>query len=201
MDLSKSDLEIAGCLRRLTKNRFLLRTKNEKWFQTIIDYREKLQTLLNSFLIQLDINESLGVAYLRPISHDIEETLNYQMGQRQNLGPVSSLLIFQLRSLRLQHFLNPTSDEVPFVSLSELREFAQIFSRSEIDREFERQFRKSLEELKDLNVILQTSAQADLFEITAVCEILLPAEQIQETKIKMDHYFSTRVTDREKLDA
>ncbi|MFN8791128.1 MAG: DUF4194 domain-containing protein [Bdellovibrionales bacterium] len=192
MDLSKSDFEIAGCLRRLTKNRFLLRSKNEKWFQTILDYREKLQTLFNSFLIQLDINESLGVAYLRPRSSDIEEALGYQMGHRQNLGPLSSLLIFQLRNLRLQHFLNPSSDEVPFITVGELREFAQVFSRSDIDREFERQFRKSLEELKELSLLLPTASQPDLFEITAVCEILLPADQIQEIKIKMDHYFSSR---------
>lgn len=188
MELTKQDIEIAGGLRRLTRNRFLLRSKNEKWFQTIIDHRGKLQSIFDSFLIQMDINEALGVAYLRPISTEVEDILSYQIGRKQNLSALASVLIFHLRDLRLQFFLNPGSYEAPLVSLAELRDFAQNFNQSSIDREFERLFQKSLSELIELQVLQETQSQTDLFEITAVCEILLPAEQIQEMKIKMENF-------------
>lgn len=194
MEVNKQDLEIAGCLRRLTKNRFLLRSKNEKWFQTILDHRDKLQNVFKSFLIHLDVNEPLGVIYLRPLDPEIEETLSYQMGRKQILGPFASLLIFHLRNFRDQFFKNPTSNEVPLISLGELREFCQVFNQSEIDREFERQFRKCLEELQELQALQETASQSDLFEITAVCDLLLPADQVQEFKIKIDTYFKSNKT-------
>ena len=201
MELTKLDIEMAGCLRRLTKNRFLLRSKNEKWFQTIVDHRVKLQSVLDSFLIQMDINESLGIIYLRPINEEIESVLSYQMGRKQSLSALSSVLIFHLRDLRLQFFLNPGANEAPLVKLSELREFAQNFNQSSIDREFERQFRKCLDEFTELQILFSIPSQPDLFEITAVCEILLPIEQIQEMKIKIDSYFAGTAITTGGLDA
>ncbi len=190
MELSKENFEMAGCLRRLVKNRFLLKSRNEKWFQILIDYREKVEKALDPFLVKLDINESLGVAYLRPLNSDIEESISYQLGRKKVLSALTSLLVFKLRHMRLQYFLNPGSAGVPLVSFVELREFCQNFNTFDIDSQFERALKKSVEELLDLQILQETQAQPDLFEITGVCDILLPADQIQETKIKIDSYFS-----------
>lgn len=191
MDLSKQDLEIAGSLRRLLKSRFVLRSRNERWFQIVIDRRAEIERLARSLALTLDINESLGLAFLKPIDDETEEALAYQAGRKRTLGHLSSALVYKLRHQRLQFFMNPANDSVPLTTLEEMREFLQNFNSAKIDSQFERAFRKALDELAELQIIQETKPDSGLFEISPLCEILLPLDEITSIKARMENFFAS----------
>lgn len=188
MQLSKPEQEIAGGLRRLFKSRFIVRSRNEKWFQVIVDRRKDIQKILDAFCVRLEINETLGVAHLEPLSDEFEEVLGFQLGKRKSLSPLASVLMFYLRQQRLQFFLSPTEDAVPMATRGEMRDFLQNFNRTRIDSQFERAFQKSLDELLELQALFETRQDSGIYEISGLCEILLPLDRIQEWKIKIDEY-------------
>lgn len=190
MEFTKADLEFAGCLRRLLKARFLLRSRNEKWFQAVIDYRLKLQKHFEALALELEINEALGVAYLKPLQEELEESIAYQMGRKQTLSPLASAIVYRLRHHRLQFYLNPTNDSAPLITWEDMREFVQAFNVSKIDSQFERAVRKALEELLELQIVTETKPGSGIYEISPICEILLPLDQIRDGKVKMEAYFT-----------
>lgn len=59
--LGKEDVLIAGILRRLFRNRFLLRSKNEIWFQILIEQQEKVRAVLNKLAADLELE---GLSHL-----------------------------------------------------------------------------------------------------------------------------------------
>lgn len=63
LEFNRSDLELAGCFRRLLKSRFMVRSRNEKWFQVIVDRRQELQKHFSPMGVHLETNEALGVAF------------------------------------------------------------------------------------------------------------------------------------------
>lgn len=189
MELTKNDLEVAGCLRRLLKNRFILRTRNEKWFQTMIDQRSSLQNLFNKMLLRMEINETLGLIYLTPESEELEEKIAYQMHRKKSLSMFSSLITLYLRKLRLQFYMNPNSDEIAVVSLQDLREYLENFNQLKVDMQFERLFRKTLDELLENHLLRATEESSGHFEITPICEVILPADVIYEFEKKISSYF------------
>ncbi len=190
MELNKQDLELAGALRRLLKNRFLLRSKNEKWFQVIVDLRSEIQKSLKSFAAELEINETLGVAFVKESSAEIEDALEYQLGRKKNLSSMGSLLVFHLRSARLKFFTDPGKLEAPLITLSEIREFLQNFNVAKIDSQFERNFRRAVEELCEFEIFFETKSGSDIFEISPLCDLLLPADSIQFFGKKAQDYFN-----------
>jgi len=172
------------------KSRFLLRSRNEKWFQAAIDLRKEIDLVCLSFAMTLEINESLGVAFLKPLSSEAEDTIAFQVGRRRTLGPLASALVYKLRHQRLQFYLSPTNDSAPLVTLEELREFLQNFNSAKVDSLFERSFRRSLEELSELQIIIETKQESGVYEITPLCEILLPLDGIKDLKLRMEKYFN-----------
>jgi len=194
MDLSKQQIELAGCLRRLLKSRFLLKSKNEKWFQTIIDLRQEIERAVMPIALTLEVNESLGLAYLKTVSAEAEEAVNFQAGRRRTLTPLASALVYKLRHQRLQFYLNPTNESSPLINTEEMREFLQNFNSAKLDSQFERAFRKTLEELTELQIIDEVRTDSGVFEITALCEVLLNLDQINEMKARMENYFNSDTT-------
>ena len=188
--MDKLELELAGCLRRLLRSRYVIRSRNERWFKAIIDHRTRLQSVVQSFAAILEVDEALGLAYLRPLNEEIEEQLAIRLSRPRTLGPYASSLLLKLRQHRLQFYLQPTGDDVPLIAILEMREFLQQFSRARIDNQFERQFRRALDELSDLQVILETALDSGHFEITALCDLLLPADQIQQLRVRAETYFA-----------
>ena len=204
--MEKSELEIAGCLRRLLRNRYILRSRNETWFKAIVDNRRKLQEVMDAFACHLEINEALGVVYLREHSEEIEEKLGIRMTRTRSLSALSTALILKLRWNRLQFYMQPTGDDVPIVGSLELREYLAQFSRAQIDSQFERAFRRSLEELAELQVLVAISSdgseeESGFFEITSLCDLLLPADQIQEVRARANEYFNSTLSFEGESDA
>ncbi|MGE0527742.1 MAG: DUF4194 domain-containing protein [Bdellovibrionales bacterium] len=189
MQMDKAELEVAGCLRRLLRSRYILRSRHENAFKLIVDHRNRLQEIVGSFGAFLEVNEPLGVTYLRVGSDEMEEKLDLRLSRTRTLGPFATALILSLRWQRLQFYLQPTGDDVPIAGLVEMREFLLQFSKAKIDAQFERQFRRCLEELVDLQVIVETSSGSGFYEITSLCDLLLPADQIQELKARAEVYF------------
>ncbi len=197
-EFNKSDLELAGCIRRLLKSRFILRSQNEKWFELILDRRKELQKIFDTMAARLEINESLRVAYLRPSTAEVEEALDYQLGRKKQLSSLASALIIYLRHQRLQYFLHPTSDPMPLIELMNLREYLEKFNTNTLDSQFERSFRKALSELVDLQILIETKNDSGIYEITPLCELLLSQDNISNIYDKMTEYFKSFSTHSEE---
>jgi hypothetical protein len=191
MIYEKIDLVLAGCLRRLFKSRFILRSQATVWFQNIVEHRESIQNILNKFLLHLDINETLGVIQIRPSSEETEELLSYQMGRTKQLSPFASILLVYLRQERISYFMNPQSQSFPQADFQSLRQFVENFQVFKMDSQFERNFRRALEELEQLQVIIKTKNNETLYEISPLCELILPADEIAEYKARIENYFSS----------
>lgn len=189
MEIDKNKILLAGALRRLFRNRFLVRNKNEKWFQIIIDLKELIQKNLDSFLLQLEINENIGVIYLKAIDDSIEEQIQYQVGRNKILSPLASALLLKLRYERLQFMLNPTPEGVALISLDDIKEFLLPFDNSKMDSQFEKNYRKAIEDLLQLEILFETPSEGSFYEISPLCEILLSLDELQQKKLQMEAYF------------
>lgn len=186
---NKRQLELAGILRRLFRQRFFLKSRNEKWFQVLIDHLPDVQKALMPFLIRLEINESNGLAFLTILTNEAEEKLDFAIGRKRNLSAFSSLMILFLRRFRFEFFQNPSDLEVPLIRLAAIREFLESFHKFKSDRGFEVTFRRSLEELQDLQVLIEVNKEEALYEITAVCDVLLSSEDLEMYRRKIEAYF------------
>lgn len=185
--LGKEDALVAGILRRLFRNRFLLRSKNEMWFQILIEQQDKVRAVLNKMAADLELDSTWGIAYIKTSSLEIEEQLEYQLGSNKTLGRYSSLLIYFLRLRRLSFYRNPDND-VPLIKREELRSFLEDFNFHLDNSRFEREFNKSLNEVMDLQVLIR-SGSSDFFEITPVCDVILPADEMAAFRIRFEDYF------------
>ncbi len=188
--MEKSELELAGCLRRLLRSRYIIRSRNETWFKMIVDHRKQLQEVVHTFGAQLNINEPLGVIHLSAENEELEDRLALRMSRPKILSAFSTALILHLRWHRLQFYLQPSASDVPVVDALEMRDYLYQFSKAKVDAQFERQFRRCIEELSELQVIVETASDSGFYEITALCDLLLPADQIKELKSRAEVYFS-----------
>jgi hypothetical protein len=132
----------------------------------------------------------LGTIQIKPVSDENEDLIGLQMGRKKQLSPLASILMIYLRQNRISFYLNPASDSFPQAELMEMREFVESFQPFKIDSQFERNFRKALDELEGLQVILKTKLNDHLFEITPIVEILLPADEITNYKNRISDYYS-----------
>jgi hypothetical protein len=193
LEFSKLEYEVAGCLRRLFRQRHLLRSRNLQWFQKVVDHKLQLQKVLNNFFLNLVIDESLGVIYLTEITDEIEERLSFSMGRKKTLDPYASLLVIQLRHDRFQFYLNPEETDFPMVTQESLREYLKTFNTHSIDARFERSFQAAIKALKELHVLIETGADTKVYEISAICDLLLPLDEIQQFQAKINNYFGKEV--------
>ena len=154
-----------------------------------MDHRNVLQSVFQKMFFQLEINETLGLVYLKPESNEIEEKINFQMHRRKTLSMFGSVLALYLRKQRLQFYMNPNNNEIPLAKLAELREYLQTFNQLKIDSQFERIFRKGIDELIENQLIKETQEGSTYYEITPICEILLPADTLNEFETKIKNYF------------
>jgi hypothetical protein len=193
--MEKLELELAACLRRLLRHRYLIRSRNEKWFKNVIEHRNRLQEIVETFGAYLEINEPLGVIYLRTLSEEVDEQLGIRFSRPKVLGPYASALMLHLRWQRMQFYTQPTGDDVPIISLLEMRDFLQPFSQAKVDIQFERIFRRCIDELVELQVLLETGTDSGFYEISSLCDLLLPSDQIHELRARAEAYFSRESKD------
>lgn len=192
MEVTKKSIEVAGILRRLLRQKYFLRQKNEKWFQVLMDHRQEIDSILMGFLAKLHLNESNGIAFLGCLNEEIEEQLDFPLGRRIQLSTFATMILLFLRKERLEYYQNPEGrGEICIVKLEDIRQFLEGFQSFKSDRQFEMTFRKALDELSDLQVIYELSNEQPFYEITAVCDVLLPIDEMIHLKQKIENYFQT----------
>lgn len=187
--LNKEEIYVAGILRRLFKNRFLLRSKNEFWFQILVEHQGQVRSFLNKMAADLELDSTWGVAYIKPLSVEIEDQLDYQLGKQATLSRYSSLLIYFLRLQRLNFYRNPEG-EAPLVKREDMRVFLIDFNTHLDSSRFEREFNKCIQELIDIQILLRSSVE-DLFEISPVCDVLLTADNLSSFRSRFELYFKS----------
>ncbi len=187
--LGKEELLVAGALRRLFKNRFILRSRNENWFQVLVEQHERLRQVLRQMGADLELDITWGIAYVKSLSDEIEDQLEYQLGFNKTLGRYPSLLLYFLRLRRLSFYRNPDAD-VPLVQREEMRAFLNDFNPHLESGKFEKEFNKALQDLCDVQIILHTGLD-ERYEITPVCDVLLPADEISVFKNRFEQYLKS----------
>lgn len=187
--IGKEELMVAGALRRLFKNRFILRSRNENWFQILVEQQERLRHLLKQMGADLELDITWGIAYVKPLSEEVEDQLDYQLGVNKTLGRYPSLLLFFLRLRRLNFYRNPDAD-VPLIQREEMRIFLDDFNQHLESGKFEKEFNKALQDLCDVQVLLRAGTE-ERYEITAVCDVLLPADEISVFKTRFEQYLKS----------
>ena len=191
--LQNIDVELAGCLRRLLKNRFILKSRSENWYRIIIDKHESIEKFLTAMAAKLIINEELGIIYIQELDPEAEEKIAYQLGSKITLKKFSTHLLLILRKKRSDYFLNPDVSGKCFTSKNDLKElllpFLEKIEKYKEDKRLENDLRDTLKELRDLQVLFEVSEGSEFYEISPVCDILLPIEEIEKLQLSIDEYF------------
>lgn len=189
------DLVLAGCLRRLLKNRFILKTKSEIWYRNIVDKKASIDEFMSAMAAKLVIHDELGIIYIRDLDPETEEKIAYQLGSKITLKKFATHALLIMRKKRSDYFLNPDSAGVCFISKQELKEllvpFLEQFDRYREDKKFEQDLRDTIRELRDLQVIFETAEGSEVYEISPVCEVLLPLEEIQKLEMHISSYMKS----------
>lgn len=193
------DLDLAGCLRRLLKSRFIIKAKSENWYRTIVDKQQSLEGFMTAMAAKLIINEQLGVIYLQELDPEIEEKLAYQLGSKMILRKFSTHALLIMRKKRSDYFLNPDASGKCFITKQELKElllpFLEGIEKYKEDKKLESDIREALKDLRDLQVIFETGDGSDVYEISPVCDVLLPLEDIEIVESNIVNYMKNAAGD------
>lgn len=186
------DLDLAGCLRRLLKSRFIIKANSENWYRTIVDKQQSLDGFMTAMAAKLIINEQLGVIYLQELDPEIEEKLAYQLGSKMILRKFATHALLVMRKKRSDYFLNPDASGKCFITKHELKElllpFLEGIEKYKEDKKLEFDMREALKDLRDLQVIFETGDGSDVYEISPVCDVLLPLEDIEIVERNIANY-------------
>jgi hypothetical protein len=190
---SDVNLIVAGCLRRLLKNRFILKNRTEQWFRHIVDQKKHLEEFIFSMGAKLIIDEHLGIIYLQKLDDEWEEKLSYQLGIKITLNKLSTMVMLVMRKRRADYMENPDASGKCFMTRQEIKEiiipFTEKIERYKEDKKLENDLKECLRDLKDLQVLFETYESSETYEISAVCDVLLPLEDIQKLELSIQTYF------------
>lgn len=183
--------KLAGIIRRCLGQRYILRTRSPELFQSLLIHSEDLRSFFATASLELRMNEPLGIAYLSVIDAQ-EEEMEYRWGRTKILGSLETLVLIFLRQKRMEYFTGNAISEIALIRNSEIREYLRGFSEEKEDKKFQRKFDEVLGNLIENQILLNTplSHEGDSsYEITPVCDILLPADRIWELKSQAQTYF------------
>jgi hypothetical protein len=182
--MKKDEIFLAGALRRLFKNRFILRSRSLQWFQVIVDNQIQIRMFLEKMGATIELNETLGFVFIKPTSQENEDLIDFQLGTGKNLSRYASILLIFLRQKRLAFYSGPGNEERPLVKHEEIREFLNEFNFHKEDKIFQREYSKAVGELIELQILLKLGDD-EIFEISPVCDVVLPADQVSELKARV----------------
>lgn len=177
----------AGLVRRCLTQRYILRARNRDVFSGLILNEASLSEYFGKMGVQLVTNDILGVAYLQPMA-EFDEEIGCQLGRKKRLSALESVALIKLRSKRMEFFSGSIDHETPMIPRQEIRDFLRDFLPLLEERDFERQFNAVLRSLVDHRMLHE--CESGQFEITAVCDILLPGDQIRILLDRAKAYFN-----------
>lgn len=185
--MDNKDKKLAGIIRRCLSLRYILRRRNRQLFSNILNYRTALNEFFYKAGAQLLVNEALGIAYLEPL-HEFDDEIEYRLGRSVTLQPFETLLLIFLRQKRMEYFSGDIDSETPWVKREEMREFLLEFNQEKEERKFQLAFDRVLKQLQS-NQILLSSEDDALYEISPVCDVVLPADEIHQMQQRAQAYF------------
>jgi hypothetical protein len=186
--------QFAGLIRRCLTARFILRSRNQELFSLLAQSHDELNRYFGKMGAELVLNEHLGIAHLS-VLQEWDEEIPYRLGRNRVLSAWETLALVHLRHKRIEFFSGTIDSEMPRISRQELRESLKEFDSSSEDRRFESQFNGIIKTLKDHQILISSDDQ--VFEITPVCDVLLPADQLQGLLERARAYFAVGVVTEE----
>jgi len=189
------NLILAGCLRRLLKSRFILRNRSENWYRNIVDQHKVIEEFMQAMAAKLIINDQLGVIYLQELDEEYEEKLAFQLGSKVTLKKFATHALLIMRKRRSDYFLNPDASGKCFISRQEIKElmipFLENIERYKEDKKLEQDLKETIRDLREFQILFETAEGSEIYEITAVCDVLLPLEDISRLELNVLTYMKS----------
>lgn len=191
MTINEIDTVLAGLIRRSLSMRFVVRSRNMKLFMSMLKYKKQLGEHFATLGVRFILDENLGVAYLQE-KEDLSDQIEYRLGRKVRLEPLETLLVIILRQKRQDYLTTMEADrESPLISREEIRHSINDFSSEKIDQNFEGKFRQALDRLIKFRILLTVDEELQ-YEISPVCDIILPADHIHSYLKQAREYFRSR---------
>lgn len=187
---SSQEKKLAGMIRRCLNARYIIRSRNRELFTSLVAHHEVLNRFFKQMGARLIVEEALGLAYVEAIS-ELEEEMDYRLGRAVQLSPLATLLLLFLRQKRLEYYSGEVRHETPWIRREEIREFLSEFSQEKEDRKFQQKFEKVLQQFGQYQILLST-AEEGLLEISPVCDVLMPADDLEGLKKRAQDYFEKK---------
>lgn len=176
--------------RRLMSGRYVIRSRSPKGFQTIVDNMRPLEDFFSLVGGELNINETLGVAYLSSNTED-DDTSQIKLGRKITLKPAETLALIFLRKQRTEYFTSANAEtENPLLDTEKLKSAMALILKTENDKEFQKIFDKTLEQFKEYQFLLGTEESS--LVISPVVDIALPADEVQSLLTAAEKYFAAK---------
>lgn len=181
--------KIAGMIRRCLSSRYIIRSRQKDLFIKLITYHKDLTKFFNTMGVELVINEDIGIAYLQT-QPEVDEELDYKFGRQIQLSALETLMLLYVRQKRIDHYTGHLENETPLIGLKDLREFLTEFNFEKEDRKFQQRFERSINQMIGHQIILATK-NPEQFEISPVCDVVLPADKISRLNSQAQSYFNS----------
>ena len=101
LNLPKKSNKSVDAIRRLLNSRYVIRAKNQKSFQNIVDYQSFLENYFDAAGAKLILNETLGVVYLESNSDDDASSEVSRFGRVQPLTATETFALILIRQQRM----------------------------------------------------------------------------------------------------
>ncbi|NJL25220.1 MAG: DUF4194 domain-containing protein [Calothrix sp. SM1_5_4] len=188
----KKTVRFTEAVRRLLSGRYVIRSRNPKAFQSIVDNEGQLMDYFDLAGGDLHINDMLGVAYVSSNSED-DENCQIRFGRKVTLKASETLALIFIRRQRAEYFDSANAEaESPLLDIEKLKSaMALVMKKDEAtDKDFQREFGKTLDRLKELQILM--GDEHDSLVISPVADIVLPADEIQTYAQAAEKYFTAK---------
>lgn len=185
--LDQKERRFAQMARRCINSRFILRNRSQELFLNLNTYHKELNQYFMKMGLELKLDNELGIAQLVDIK---ELELQYSAGKKIKLGARETILTIYLRQKRMDYFTGDPESEVATISEESMREFLNEFNQEKEDKKFQREFKQTIKRLLDLQILLNLQEEYQ-YEISPICDLIIPADHIQLLLDKAKIYFYT----------
>jgi len=186
--MDSQEKRFADMIRRCLSTRFIVRRKSKELFSNLTSYQKEINNYLLKIGLELKLHGDLGVAYLENL---VQLDLQNRVSRAINLNPYETLLTIYLRQKRMDYFTGDPDSEIAPVMRDDLREFLQGFNVEKVDKNFQRNFNNCLNRLIELQILFKMKEE-HLFEISPICDLIIPADHIHKLLDDAKKYFANK---------
>lgn len=196
LNYSKKSNKSVDAIRRLLNTRYVIRAKNQKSFQNIVDYQNFLENHFDAAGAKLILNETLGVAYLESNSDDDASSEVSRFGRVQTLTAIETFALILIRQQRMDYYTNPEENENPLLDEEKLKDAISAVSITKNDREFQKRYSELIDKLVSLQ-FLYGPDEGPKF-ISPVVDVCMPGDDVTQLRQAAMKYFSMKKENRDE---